>query len=364
MRLGPALALYIARQFLIGLGGALLLLCLLAFAIDFVELSRRTAGHEDVGTSLALTLAALRVPFLLQKAVPFAVLFGAMACYTRLTHTHELVVARAAGVSAWQFLMPAVALAALVGAFVIALVNPLSSVLVSRFERLEADLLTGQTSLMSVSSSGLWLREGDANGQNVIHAQRVADQGIELNEVIFFFYENTDRFVRRIDAASAVLGDGVWRLERVVVSAPDEPSLVLAELDLPTGLTAARIQESFAAPETMSFWDIPSFVRTLEAAGFSGLRYRLYWHAILSGPVLLVAMVLVGTMFSLRLSRIGGTGLLLLGGLITGFMLYFLTDVSRAVGLSGGLPPALAAWAPALVAMLAGLALVVYVEEG
>lgn len=364
VRLGPSLSVYVGRQFLVGLGAALLLLGLLAFVIDFVELSRRAASRDDADAGVALAMAALRVPFLLQKVVPFAVLFGAMACYTRLTRTHELVVARASGVSAWQFLLPAVALAAVVGALVVAVFNPLSSVLVSRFEQLEARYMTGQASLLAVSPSGLWLREGDAGGQTVIHARRVADQGIELREAIFFLYGGTDRFVRRIDAGAARLGQGVWHLEQVVVTAPDEPAVVLSAYDLPTTLTATRIQESFASPETMSFWDIPAFVRTLEAAGFSGLRHRLHWHAVLSGPVLLVAMVLVGTTFSLRLTRRGGTGALLLGGLMTGFALYFLTDVSRALGLSGSLPPALAAWAPALVAALAGLALIVHLEEG
>lgn len=364
MRLGPALSLYVGRQFLVGVGGVFLLLGLLAFVIDFVELSRRAAGREEADAGVALAMAALRVPFLLQKIVPFAILFGTMYCYTRLTRTHELVVARAAGVSAWQFLLPALALALLVGGFVVTVFNPLSSVLVMRFERLEAHYMTGRSSLLEVSPTGLWLREGDARGQIVIHARRVADQGIELHEAIFFLFEGTDRFVRRIDAGTARLEDGLWRLTNVVITAPDEPSIVRTEDVLPTTLTSARIQESFASPETMSFWEIPSFVTTLEAAGFSALRHRLYWHATLAGPVLLLAMVLVGATFSLRLTRLGGTGLLMVGGLLAGFALYFLTDVTHALGLSGSLPPILAAWSPALVAALAGLALIVHLEEG
>lgn len=364
MRLGATLALYFGRQFLIGVGGVVLLLGLLAFVIDFVELARRAASREDAGTGLALAMAALRVPFLMQKVIPFAILFGTMFCYTRLTRTHELVVARASGVSAWQFLLPALALAGLLGVFVVAVFNPLSSTLVKRFEWLEARHLEGHSSLLDVSRSGLWLREGNPNGQVVIHARRVAEQGVELRDAIFILFDGSDRFVRRIDAEVARLEPGTWRLTDVILTAPDTPAVRRAHDALPTTLTRGRIEESFAAPETMSFWQIPGFVDRLEAAGFSGLRHRLYWHATLSGPLLLLAMVLVGTAFSLRLTRRGGTSALMVGGLIAGFALYFLSDVTRALGLSGGLPPVLAAWAPAVAATLAGLTLLVHLEEG
>ena len=72
-----------------------------------------------------------------------------------------------------------------------------------------------------------------------------------------------------------------------------------------TELTLDRIQESFASPETMSFWDLPEFIETLEAAGFSARKHRLHWHSILAGPLLLCAMVLIAATFSLRLTRRG-----------------------------------------------------------
>ena len=47
--------------------------------------------------------------------MPFAVLVGAMSCYLALSRRLELVVARAAGVSAWQFVAPSMVAAFLFG---------------------------------------------------------------------------------------------------------------------------------------------------------------------------------------------------------------------------------------------------------
>ena len=49
-------------------------------------------------------IAALRLPYIATQVLPFAILLGGMLCFWRLTRSSELVVARAAGVSAWEFL--------------------------------------------------------------------------------------------------------------------------------------------------------------------------------------------------------------------------------------------------------------------
>ena len=114
----------------------------------------------------------------------------------------------------------------------------------------------------------------------------------------------------------------------------------------------------------MSFWALPRFISVLEAAGFSGLRHRLYWHSQLAVPVLLSAMVLLAATFSLRPMRRGGTGLAVVCGVATGFLLYFLSDVVSALGASARVPVALAAWSPAVVSCLLGTAMLFHLEDG
>jgi lipopolysaccharide export system permease protein len=274
------------------------------------------------------------------------------------------VVARSAGISVWQFMLPAIAIAFVGGGLMVAFFNPLVSATMSRYEQLESEHLRGRASSLAVSSSGLWLRQADPNGQSVIHALRVTGEGTELNDVIIFLYSNQDRFTGRIDASTAVLEPGFWHLKDALVTAPDQTAVQYDDWRLKTSLTLEQIQDSFASPDTMSFWDLPAFIDTLEAAGFSALRHRLHWHSLLSGPMLLFAMVLLAASFSLRLTRKGGVGLLMVGGVGAGFLLYFLTDVSLALGMSGGIPVILAAWAPALTSTLLGLATLLHLEDG
>ena len=299
-----------------------------------------------------------------QKVLPFAALFGGMLAFVRLTRTNQLVVARAAGLSVWQFLFPALVIALLAGFLVVMVFNPLASATTSLYESLESKHLRGRASLLAVSKSGLWLRQADTNGQSVIHALGVSQHGAELSDVIVFLYDSGGRFTGRIDARVAVLEAGYWQLADTLITGPDQPAKRAGEYQLPTTLTLAQIQDSFASPETMSFWSLPRFIETLEKAGFSALRHRLHWHSVLAGPLLLCAMVLIAATFSIRLTRRGGAGLLVAGGVFAGFLLYFLSDVVYAMGLSGAIPVVLAAWAPAGIFALLGLTMLLHLEDG
>jgi lipopolysaccharide export system permease protein len=364
MNLSWTLSRYLGWHFLMNVGIVFGMCVTLGFVIDIVELLNRTAGREAVAFSNVVRMALLKLPNLTEKMMPFAILFGAIWNFARLTRSQELVIARASGVSAWLFLAPAIVVALLIGIFMTTIYNPFAAQLVSRYEELEARYIRGRSSLLAVNANGLWLRQGDEKGQTVIHALHVSDSGLKLQDVIMFIYEGKDQFRGRIDAKTAALAKDKWQLERAWVTGPDRPAVFYPTLDVKTSLTPNQIQESFATPDTIAFWDLPQFIAQAEAAGFSATRHRLHYHALLAGPLLLCAMIFVAAAFSLRLARLGGAARLILSGVLTGFLLYFFTDVTHALGISGIVPVALAAWAPATTALLLGMASLFNQEDG
>ena len=364
MNISWTMSRYLAMQFFISVMVIFGICMTLGFAIDIVELLNRTAGKDAVPIATVIGMALLKLPNLIEKMMPFAVLFGAIWSFARMTRSQELIIARASGVSAWLFLAPALVASLLIGIFMTTIYNPFASALISRYEELEARHIRGRTSLLDVSSNGLWLRQGDEKGQTVIHALRVSESGLKLQDVILFIYEGKDLFRGRIDAKTAALQKEKWHLERAWVTGPDRPAVFYPTLDVKTSLTPNQIQESFATPDTIAFWDLPGFIAEAEGAGFSATKHRLHYHALLAGPVLLCAMIFVAAAFSLRLARLGGAARLILSGVLTGFLLYFFTDVTHALGVSGIVPVALAAWAPATTALLLGMASLFNQEDG
>ena len=367
MRLPFTLSTYIGRQFFNGIALAFASMLVIIALGDLVELIRR-ADDTKAGFSTILELLLLKTPSSAMSILPFAVMIGGMVTLTRLTRSNELVIARAAGVSAWQFLTPAIILTLLIGIFFVTIFNPISAVFLSRFEQLEAKSITGKTSLFAISSSGLWIKQVEKNApqikERVIHSTKVEQDGTKLAEVVVFNIGANNKFISRIDAASANLEKGNWHLHNISITKPAEQPVKQDDMLIDTDITLAQIQDSFASPVTLSFWQLPSFINTLEKAGFSALHHRMYWHSMLSLPLLLCAMILISAVFSLRLPRRGGIMLLIVAGVAAGFMTHFLTNLVQAFGQSGEIPVILAAWTPATIALLIGVGLLLHFEDG
>ena len=354
---------YLAEQFLFGVAIVYSVFLMLAFSIDTVDLTNRTAGH-GVSTLIVVGMAILQLPDLGQKMLPFAVLLGGVFAFARLSRSQELIAIRAAGMSAWDFLAPPLAVAAALGIFVVMVVTPISARMLAQFTALEAKYIKGEASQLAVSRNGLWLRQGNATQQSVIHALRVTEQGVHLEDVIVFLYGADDRFLGRVDAKSAQLDAGIWMLKDAWVSGTDGSPIHHDAYKLETTLTPAQIQESFAPPDTLSFWQLPGFIHTAQSAGFSAVRYELYLYTLLATPALFAAMVFMAASFSVRLGRSGGLPRVIVISALAGFGVYFFSEFARALGQSAILPVVLAATAPAIASILIGMTLVFNTEDG
>jgi lipopolysaccharide export system permease protein len=366
MKIPITLALYIAKQFLIWFASAFGLLLVLIYLGDLVELIGRAAVRPEVTLPTLMHLAALKLPYTAQEVMPFGVLLGAILALWRMTRNQELIVARAAGISVWQFLAPAVILAFAIGTVGVTVFNPLASSFEATYKQIDAKLLHGQTDAMLLTNSAIWLRQSDGEGnQAVVHAVRRQQPDMSLSTVTILFFREDDRIFRRLDAAQATLGPGAWTLKDVLEWRPErDVARHFDEVSVPTDLTARRIEDSFAPPETMSFWALPNFIALLEASGFSPNKHRLYYDSLLARPFLLCAMVLIAALFSLRMQRRGGTTGMIIGGVASGFAFYFLSKIMFALGASQTIPVVLAAWTPTGIAMLLGTSGLLHMEDG
>jgi lipopolysaccharide export system permease protein len=365
MQLARTLSAYIARQFFGWFCGVFAAMAVVTFLIDYIELVRRGGARPEATLWLLFKMAGLQLPQTAQEALPFAILFGTMLAFWRLTRSNELIVARASGISVWQFLTPAVIVALFVGVFAVTIFNPVASVAEARFEALNTRVLKESSDELLLSSSGLWLRQSDSHrNQVIIHAEKRGANGFVLDGVTAFLFDGPIHYAVRVDARTATLEKGEWLIADGLRWVLDRPPQRFSALRLATQLTPRKIEESFASPETMSFWELPGFIALLEESGFPSQHHRLHFDVLLARPFLLCAMVLVAATFSLRTQRAGRVIAMIVAGVVSGFLLYVLSDVVYALGLAGRVPVALAAWTPTGICLIFGVSMLLHLEDG
>lgn len=370
MLIATTLSLYIARVFVMSVASMLAGLTGLIGLFDFIELLRRSATKPDATFAVVGQIAALRLPWICMQILPFAVLLGGIMAFWKLTRSSELIVARASGVSAWQFLAAPLLCAVAVGTFATAAVSPVSAVMRARAEAMDNAYLRTGGGPLALSGGQLWLRQSDSGltpqGVAILDARVVSlhNGALTAQDVSIFRLDANDHLLERVEASRARLGDGVWQLDEARTILPGRLPSPPRSLTLNTNMTVARVQESFAPPDTLSFWALPGFIALLDHSGFSSIRHRLQFQTLLALPLLAGTMTLLAAGFSMRPSRRGGVAKMIASGVAAGFALFLVSKVAEEFGQSGALPAVLAAWAPAASGLMLSVALLLHLEDG
>lgn len=362
---GATLFRYLARVYGFNLLALTMILLGIVALFDTIELLRRAAKYADVGFGLVLRMEFLRLPELAMTIAPFIVLFAALFSFWQLGRRQELVVLRSSGVSVWQFLSPIVCVALLSGIFVVAVLDPISAAFYSRYDVLNKTYLKRENaSVIALFDEGMWLKQATEGGHAILHASKIEMPEWRLHNVMVLFFDQNDVFAERMDAPSAQLKSGNWLLKEAVLNIPGHSFRKSEQAMIPTNLTVTDIEESFSAPETMGFWNLPSYIGTLEGTGFDSTRLRIHFQSLLALPLLFASMVFLAACVAMRQSRQGGGFSFVLIGVVAGFVVFFVSNFLQALGASHQLPVFLSAWSPALLSTLVGISVLLSLEDG
>ena len=332
--------------------------------VDYIEMMRKTSGMPNVPASIVAQTSLFRVPQIAERIMPFSVLIAAMSCYLNLSRRLELVVARAAGMSAWQFVSPALVVALFLGVLATLVYNPMAAALQERSRRLEVEFLGGNPDSALQTGNGFWVRQKNADGQSIVNAVTSSEQGVRLGGVTVFTYDTAGHFLERIEAKTAVLEPNAWRLSDARIYSNSAPPRESSAYLLKTSLTPEQVRESFATAETVPFWDLPLYIEIAENSNLGAASYKLQYQKLLARPFVLASMVLLAAAVSLRFFRFGGVQKMILSGVSAGFLLYVLSKVTDDLSKAELMHPMAAAWLPVVVGGLTGLVALLYQEDG
>ena len=260
MIIGATLGGYFSRQFLKTIFLVFATVFTLVYTLDFVELMRRAGDAENASAGLMAQLALFRTPVIAEQVMPFAVLFGSMAALLQLSRKLELVIARAAGVSAWQFLQPGLFVALIIGIASVAIYNPISALLKQRAADLETRIFS-----RTLQSGGktIWLRQRSVEGQAIFRADGAINDTTTITGVTVYTFTNAGTFTQRIEAREATLHQGFWSLKNARILTATEPPQAFEQYVLASSLEPNQVRQSFIEPDAVPFWNLKETIEQI-----------------------------------------------------------------------------------------------------
>jgi lipopolysaccharide export system permease protein len=354
---------YFFRRYLVTTVWFFLGVIAIVFLVDFSDTAGRMSGLPGYTLTGGLIMAAVRLPLILQQTVPFIALFVGMTVLIGLNRKYELVVTRAAGISVWQFMSPFLAGAFLLGVFTMTILNPLAAWGQRQAAFVETDWRAGNAPA-NKSQQVPWIRQISGQDDVIIGAHTIQEDGTLLIDAVLIHFDSSGHVILRQDAASAKLEDGYWLLKNVMERRPGEVVVRKAEVQLRTNLKRDFVQERLTSPETIAFFDLSNRIAAAKSFGIPTKALETQFHSLLSEPLLLVAMTLIAATVSLKFSRFNQSRSVILGGILSGFVLYVITVLVKAFGSSGVVPPFVATWIPVVVALSLGATILLHQEDG
>ena len=336
-------------------------LTVVTMLIDIVELARRTSSIVDFSFAEMAWLASLRAPSFLQSIVPFVVLFSAMMTLLSLNKRQELVITRASGMSAWQFIAPFALGSLLIGFVTVGLFNPLATTGLAVSENVQIEL-----GLKAPRDSNIvpWFRQPTVDGAVIIGAEQASSGGTRLGKPSFYFFDADDNPVLRVDAETGAMVDGNWVLKNAVLYRDGKDIERMESFSTPASIDAKLLGQALTPPETISFFALRQSMESARAFGLPESPYAMRWHSLVALPALLVAMTLIAATVSLKFARFGHSSTAVLGGILAGFLLYVVTSMAEALGGAGVIAPVLSAWLPVIAASFFGVTFLLHREDG
>jgi lipopolysaccharide export system permease protein len=357
------LNLYLVCRFAVWLMIVTLGFGAIAMLGDFLEMLR-LANRLNLGAGTAFGFTLHRLPLLLMDFLPFVFLFATVFCLLRLSQAQELAVIRAAGLSVWQFLKPLLVFTFVLSTLIILALEPIGAQLHNRFTDSYA-ALTSQKSSLSFSTGGVWFRETTQSGSYISRAKQIDDaQAGRLLDVEIIQFDESGAFESRITAPSGQIADGLFRLTAPRFYRRDEAVKTLPQWELSSSLTSSSLADNFANARIINVWQLPGYIAAAGKSGIDVTRHEVRLQSLLALPILLMAMVMVAACFSLPTGRMFTSGQTLGLSVLCGFGLFLFNDFIVLMGELNLMPPIMASWVPAFIALLLSISYLLTTEDG
>ena len=354
------LAFYTVKLFLTRSLAVLLALVLVLMTLDLLGESGKILAVPGNGEPELWRYVSLRVPMLISRFLPFAVLLGTLITFTTLNQNSEVIAMKAAGLSAHQILAPLMVTSLLVAAAAFAFnerVVTKATRTVTAWDENDYRPLPPESGVRG----NVWVMAGE----DLVRARLVAGNGAGTRLERVEVYEREANVISRVIRAERGRPEaGAWLLQNVEVYTPEmNLSRRLPELRTLEGVEPGRLTLAKVDPESTDFLTLRGTLDELRAAGRPTAEVEAgLWHKI-SSPLSILLMPLLAAVAAFGLARSGKTLLRAVTGMALGFGFFVADNFSLAMGNVGAYPPLLAAWAPFLLFLLIGETVLIRSEE-
>ena len=336
---------YLAKEFIkIVINTSIIFFCLGFIMNIFEEINFFKDFNVAITTPIILSL--LFVPSLLNYFFPFVILLSGIWFFLKIKKTDELTSMNVSGMSNLSVIIIPSILSIILGIFFVTALNPITSLLVKKYEAVKGNYEKEQDYLATVTVNGIWIKERGLKANYMIRASHLEKEN--LMGVTIYEFDKDNNFTRRIEADSANITSLKWVLKNITVinsdgimlTEPIKDPFYFSMYDI------KKIKSLYSNLDTISFWDLEHEINLLKQRGYSTREMQVKLHRSLAFPFFLLSMVLLSSVFTLGTTFKENNWTYVFLTIISSVLIFFFNDFSAALGKTDKLPVELSVWMP------------------
>jgi lipopolysaccharide export system permease protein len=303
----------------------------------------------DVGFKLPLFVSILFVPSLLYSMFPFIILLSGIWFFLKIKKTDEIIAIKGSGISNFSVILVPGFLSVILGIFLVVAFNPISSVLVKKYESIKGNYEKDQDYLAAVTVNGIWIKEKSLEKNFIIKSSHLDNQS--LMNVTIYEFDKDNNFVKRIETNSANISSLTWILD-VPKIYDEEGNIIISDVENYTYYSMydiKKIKSLYSNLDTISFWSLKNEIELLEQRGYSTDEMKARMQRSFAFPLFLLSMILLSGVFTLGMNFKENNASYVFVSIFLSVLIFYFNDFSAALGKTGKLPIEVSVWMPVII---------------
>ena len=319
------------------------------FALGFVmTLFEEINFFKDMDMSIntPIILSLLFTPSLLHNFFPFIILLSGIWFFLKIKMSDELTAINISGMSNLSVILSPSILSIILGIIFVAAINPVTSILVTKYETIKGGYELDQEYLAAITENGIWIKEKNLRKNNIIRSSHLKNEN--LMELTIYEFDKNNNFVRRIEAESANISSLNWSLKNVKIinidgSVANEKIEIFSYISM---YDIKKIKSLYSNLDTISFWNLENEIKLLEQRGYSTREMETKLHKSLAFPFFLLSMLLLSSFYTLGTRFNENNWYYVFLAIISSILIFFFNDFSAVLGKTEKLPIEISVWMP------------------
>ena len=294
-------------------------------------------------------LSIIYIPGMLINLLPFIIFVSSLKFLVEIRNNKDLLSLKIFGYSNFKIFIILSLTSFLIGWIILFLVNPLTSTMSKYYEKTKSNYSKDINHLVTFNNNGMWIKENLEQGYRIITSPEFNDEN--LKNILIFNFDKDFNLKEKIFSKTANIKNNDWVLNDVSflkIEGSNQKNFKMDNASLNSIYTYNKIMKLFKNFETLSFNDLLFNNNKLTYEGYNEIFLEQSLHSMLSMPFFLLIMSSLASIIALGTLKKSNNVKFVLIGIFTCVIIYYLKDLSIALGQTNRISLKLANWIPVI----------------